>query len=242
MRKFLVIAFLRCGNYVLGQDTVYFDDKGKEAIDKSTATYHEVREFYGINYRAATVKTYSMAGKIKSETEYDVYAQKRISGKAFTWYDNGKKKSEINYKYGYMDGKVLTYWDNGEIKRNDFYKEGNFVKGNCFTQDGRDTTYYAFEMMPQFPGGESELFKFLRENVKYPRKARDNGISGRVYVSYIIDKDGSLRDIKIIKGISQEIDEEAMRVIKLMPKWIPGMQDGIAVQVQYNIPINFKLD
>ena len=241
MKKNLSIAFLLCANYVFAQDTVYFDEKGKKTIDKSTATCYETKEFYGINYHSATVNTFFMSGQIKSQIEYSNYDRSIRSGKSITWNLDGQKISEINYSDNFMDGSLITYWDNGQIKRNDIYDKGKFIRGNCYAIEGKDTTHFAYEVMPQFPGGEGELFKFLRNNVKYPRNARENGISGKVYVSYIIDKDGGLRDIKIMKGVSQDLDEEAMRVIKLMPKWIPGIQDGIPVQVQYNMPINFML-
>lgn len=97
------------------------------------------------------------------------------------------------------------------------------------------------EEMPSFPGGEAELFKFLGKNIKYPQMASDAGISGVVYVTFVVDKDGKIRDVKVLRGIGGGCDEEAIRVVKSMPAWKPGKQRGKAVTVQYNLPIRFTL-
>jgi periplasmic protein TonB len=97
------------------------------------------------------------------------------------------------------------------------------------------------EEMPSFPGGEAELFKYLGKNIKYPQMATDAGISGVVYVTFVVDKDGKIRDVKVLRGIGGGCDEEAVRVVKSMPAWKPGKQRGKAVTVQYNLPIRFTL-
>jgi protein TonB len=97
------------------------------------------------------------------------------------------------------------------------------------------------EEMPGFPGGEEKLFEYLRKNIKYPPVARENGISGRVFVTFVVDKDGKVKDARILRGIAGGCDEEALRVIRAMPDWKPGKQNGRAVAVQYNLPVNFTL-
>ncbi len=97
------------------------------------------------------------------------------------------------------------------------------------------------EKMPTFPGGEKELFKYLGKSIKYPAMAKDAGISGVVYVTFVIDKSGAVKDAKVLRGIGGGCDEEALRVVKKMPKWSPGKQRGKAVKVQYNLPIRFTL-
>ncbi|MFI5218592.1 MAG: energy transducer TonB [Bacteroidia bacterium] len=98
------------------------------------------------------------------------------------------------------------------------------------------------EEMPQFPGGgESALIKYLSENIKYPPIARENGITGTVYVTFIIDKEGRVSDSKILRGIGGGCDEEALRVVNKMPLWKPGRQNGRGVIVQYNLPVRFSL-
>lgn len=97
------------------------------------------------------------------------------------------------------------------------------------------------EDMPEFPGGIQALYKYLGENVKYPQAAKANGISGKVFVNFTVEKDGSITDVKIIRGVHELLDKEAIRVVKSFPKWKPGKQRGKAVRVSYNIPISFVL-
>lgn len=101
------------------------------------------------------------------------------------------------------------------------------------------------EQMPEFPGGQGDLFKFLASNTKYPSMAKENGIEGTVYVGFVVMEDGSISKVHIKRGLSgggAGIDEEALRVVKLMPKWKPGMQRGKNVRVAYTLPFKFKLD
>ncbi|MCB2207932.1 MAG: M56 family metallopeptidase [Bacteroidetes bacterium] len=113
-----------------------------------------------------------------------------------------------------------------------------------FKLDGQknDTIYTVVEQMPAFPGDNEALFSYLSKNITYPEKAKKEGISGRVFINFIVEKDGKVSDVKLLRGIGGGCDEEAMRVIREMPDWTPGMQDGQAVRVSYNIPIVFALD
>jgi protein TonB len=104
-----------------------------------------------------------------------------------------------------------------------------------------EKVFTVVEEMPSFPGGEEQLFKYLRNNIKFPAVARENGIQGRVFVTFVVDKDGKVKDAKILRGIGGGCDEEALRVIRNMPDWKAGKQNGRAVSVQYNLPVNFTL-
>ncbi|MCX6230618.1 MAG: TonB family protein [Bacteroidetes bacterium] len=97
------------------------------------------------------------------------------------------------------------------------------------------------EQNPDFPGGEAEMQKFLHNNIKYPAIAREAGIEGTVYVTFVVSRSGKISNIKILRGIGGGCDDEAIRVIRLMPEWKPGKQNGQAVPVQFNMPIKFVL-
>ena len=104
-----------------------------------------------------------------------------------------------------------------------------------------DKVYEKVEVMPEFPGGDQAMMDFVATNVKYPKEAMDKEISGRVLVSFIVEKDGSITDAKVVKGIGGGCDEEAVRVVNAMPKWKPGMQKGKPVRVSFMMPFTFKL-
>ena len=97
------------------------------------------------------------------------------------------------------------------------------------------------EQMPSFPGGEAALTAFLSSNTKYPEIALENNIQGRVVVKFIVEKNGSITDVHVVKSVDPSLDKEAVRVVKSMPKWTPGKQNGQAVRVQYLVPVTFKL-
>ena len=98
------------------------------------------------------------------------------------------------------------------------------------------------EQMPQFPGGMPAMMKWLTDNMKYPKEAQDAKQQGRVIASFTVEKDGSITDVRVVKSLAPALDEEAIRVVKAMPKWNPGMQNGEPVRVKYTVPISFLLD
>ena len=97
------------------------------------------------------------------------------------------------------------------------------------------------EQMPSFPGGDKALFEYLSKNIKYPVVAEENGIQGRVIVTFVVERDGSITDVRIAKSVDPSLDKEAQRVVKSMPRWIPGKQNGSSVRVKYTVPVAFKL-
>jgi len=99
------------------------------------------------------------------------------------------------------------------------------------------------EQMPSFPGGTEKLYKYLSANIRYPEVAKEAGIQGKVYISFVVERDGKIADVKILRGIpgGRMCDNEAVRVVKQMPRWSPGKQRGKAVRVSYNLPVHFRL-
>ena len=116
--------------------------------------------------------------------------------------------------------------------------EGLSALGNTANAD---TVYNSVEKMPEFPGGEQAMLDYVSKNVVYPEEAINKGIAGRVFVSFIVEKDGSVNEVEVMRGIGGGCDEEAVRVVKSMPKWKPGKMKGKPVRVSYMMPIIFKL-
>ena len=106
----------------------------------------------------------------------------------------------------------------------------------------KDAVFVKVERMPSYPGGQKALFKFLSENVHYPKAAQKKKIEGRVICQFVVDRDGTIEDVQVVtSGGHPSLDKEAVRVLKLMPKWKPGIQDGQPVRVRYTVPVNFRL-
>jgi len=105
-----------------------------------------------------------------------------------------------------------------------------------------DIVFDVVEVMPQFPGGQIAMLKYIMENIKYPEQAMKEGIQGRVAVRFIVEKDGSISDVKPILSVHPLLNKEAVRVVESMPKWTPGKQNGKPVRVRFNVPVMFKLN
>lgn len=116
------------------------------------------------------------------------------------------------------------------------------VKEEVIEVEEKKPIFRIVEEMPSFPGGDEPRVKFLRDNIMYPQMAKENNIQGTVYITFVVDSKGHVTDVKILRGIGGGCDEEAIRVVKLMPPWNPGKQNGKSVRVQFNMPIRFTLN
>lgn len=105
-----------------------------------------------------------------------------------------------------------------------------------------ENVFDVVEDMPQYPGGMQAMMKFLIENISYPKDAQEKKISGRVLVNFVVEKDGSISNVETVKSVFPSLDDEAVRVVKSMPNWKPGKQNGKVVRVKYTLPISFSLD
>lgn len=119
-----------------------------------------------------------------------------------------------------------------------------FCGTTVFAQNANEDTSKVYEVvdeMPSFTGGQNALMQFLANNVKYPTVAFENGVQGRVLVSFIVERDGSLSNVKVEHSVDPALDKEAVRVVKAMPKWQPGKQKGSAIRVKFTVPIVFRM-
>lgn len=128
---------------------------------------------------------------------------------------------------------------------NDGRERGESNRQRTYTteeEEDDDAVFVVVEKMPEFPGGTQAMFRFISDNLKYPVIAQENGIQGRVICEFVINKDGSIADLKVVRSAGDpSLDKEAIRLVKLMPKWKPGKQRDKVVRVKYTVPINFKL-
>jgi TonB family protein len=156
--------------------------------------------------------------------------------------DNGKIKIEgskedmVKYKALFSDSGFEFISDS---LGNTFLIKKEIVQPKSLSAD--EQIFFIVEEMPEYPGGEMALRQFIANSVKYPTDAQEKGIQGKVYVSFVVSKDGGVADAKIARGVNPSLDAEALRVVNALPKWMPGKQKGKAVNVSYTVPINFVL-
>ena len=131
-----------------------------------------------------------------------------------------------------------------DVKGND-EAEGEVLKAKEIIADEKpkeeEKVFDVVEQMPEFPGGQAALLKWIGDNIKYPAIAEENGIQGRVVCTFVVERDGSVTDVQVARSVDPSLDKEAKRVLTKMPRWIPGKQNGSAVRVKYTVPVTFRL-
>lgn len=228
---------------LLGQiktEKFFYNDKW-ETCDSLNAMHVMLFLYTDTLNNIGSIKTTLISGQLESECQYSNLKLKKKEGVSISYHKNGNLKSIINYSEDRFHGELTTYYSNGKLKRKDRYVNGILISGNCFSIDGKDTTYYNYEIKPQYIGGDTAMMKFVSSNVIYPEKAKRKGITGKVFVQFIINTNGDVEDPIILKSVDPLLDDEAIRAVKLMGKWTPGYKDGEKVRVSFQLPINFQL-
>jgi TonB family protein len=165
----------------------------------------------------------------------DYETKQPISGAVFLLKGNPTKNRTNSQGEFQLEGQQ---GDTIKVALNQEYTIENII----LTADAENLTVELKRLvMPEYPGGGAAIFKYLAQNIRYPKKARENGTQGRVVVQFVVDKDGSIDDIKVVKGVSWELNDEAKRVIKKMPKWKPGTIGGEPARMQSFLPVMFRL-
>ena len=192
---------------------------------------------------------YSSKGPKKSLATYkDGYTD----GVILSFFENGKTYSETFYIKGKKDGTSTHFLSNGEIYYSIMYMEGSVIKSNyidnknysLIKKDDAEITVLndkESEILPEFLGGEKEMKNYILASIEYPMIAVSHNQQGTVYTNFLVNEDGTLSDIHISEGVSEELDTEAVRVMKQMPPWVPGFEFGLPTSVRYNYPITFIL-
>lgn len=241
MKQFLVYTIILCSFYsVQSQDTVYLDNN-RTICEKSAAVRYQIITRDKEDTSLVREAIFDMYNMPISETYYQPYHKRTRVGTRKSWYFNGNLKLVAEYADNEYHGTVQTYWMTGEPKRTETYEYGERKTSVIYDEDGNEMDYFPLIQFPEFPGGEKQLFQFLIKNTKYPKKAKKKDISGIVYIQFVVDKDGKLRDEIVLEGVHPLLDEEALRVVRIMPKWKPGKEDGYPVSIFYKLPFRFTL-
>lgn len=267
MKRYLIVflVFLKLVAFAQGQDTIiaYYDSNWKEIESADTATYFG--KTFRIKDNLWRAEDYFIGGQIqmigfyKSEKreirhgdfEYfytngnrkskGKFIEEELNGTWKYYFENGEVEAEVNYLHDEYEGSLIVYWSNGNVRRRDIYRNGELLEGKVWDSSGNREKYIPYSRMPMFMGGEEKLYKFLRKNLKYPKEARKSSTEGMVIVSFYVEVNGEVTGVFISESVSKELDAEALRVVGKMPNWVPGIQYGEFVKVQFNLPVNFKM-
>lgn len=211
-------------------DTLYLDNKN-DLANKNSFSYYLTIKKDSNNSNFYLINEFYKSGNIKRVCKY--YSKKEsITKENFIQLRNSKKIYPLN--------EDVSYYESGQ-KKNEYYFESKDKKSmdRLFMQNG-DTLYLYADKMPEYPGGYEELNRYLLNNVTYPEQAKKDNTTGTVAVSFVVDKHGDIQDIEVVKSVHPILDEEAIRVIKSIPKkWIPGIHKGIPRNIVMVMPFRF---
>ena len=163
-------------------------------------------------------------------------------GKYQQWYADGTLQVECFFKDNERDSVFKQYHPNGQLKRIEYWKDQKWQSGKCFDANGNEVEFTLFLKLPKFKGGDEGFYKYLSENIVYPPDAQKKSIQGRVVVSFVIGRDGYVKNVELVTGVSKSLDNEALRLVKNMPRWEPALFEDKLVNIKQTLPINFKLE
>lgn len=266
----ITAALLLIGSTLSAQKTVYLDKRAEWITDKEKAVEYAVITEEG--KKQVKVEFYTLDGRLKGVGNYSKYTEKprervrnglstylyangkdslvsnyeenRLMGQRTVYYPDGTPQRITTYKEGRMDGKLVGYYPDGKLRREEIYEAGKCTGGKLLAEDGSELPFEPYEVMPEFPGGQKGLLSALNRFLKYPKEAAAKKLQGRVIIQFVIDRDGSMIDSKVVRSAHPLLDQAAINTIEamaLMYKWTPGKQDGKLKRVKQTIPVVFRI-
>lgn len=219
------------------QSYAKYDKKWKESSLKETA--------YQIN--DSMIKLESVDSESKKHELLRKYYWDKIYYHFQDFYENGQIKQEGQSKsiiFLHLEGKIKNYSDKGNLLSIEEYSDNQMIGNQNWLENGEkyiDNIFPNVDVMPEFPGGDEAVLRFIANNIKYPEIAKESNIQGKVFVRFVVSEEGVVEGVVIVRGSNPALDKEAKRVIEKLPVWIPGILDDKKVKVVFTIPINFTL-
>lgn len=269
--KFLTIAILLIScNSLWGQKKVYLDKSYRWTSDKEKAVEYAVItkekrkqlkvEFFTLDGRRKGMGYYSKYTadphqRVRNgvctyfyangkDSLSNIYKDNRLEGQSLAYYPDGSPRLISTYKEGTRDGKLIQYYPSGALRRQEVYKNRECTKGKLFAEDGSELLFEPYEVHAEFPRGREALLQLIVNAIKYPAKAIQYKQQGNVVIGFVINKQGKMQRLMIVKSVAPLLDEEAMRIVEAIAAsytWAPAHIDGNPVNMRYTIPINFRL-
>jgi TonB family protein len=222
-------------------DLYYFNSDGDKINDKAAAKFYGTVQRDSINNNKIVQRVFYITGEMKYEANYSNYCEGVLEGPSREWYKNGQQKSKMTYKDCKLDGPLETFWENGSPKRVDLYKSNKLIRGSVFNEKGKKKRYFKYIKIPRLGNSKKGYMQYVRSNFRYPEEAVKNRIQGKVEITFSVDRNGNVKNIKVAKNAHKLLDEEAKRIVESMPPWRIGKIDGEAQEFSFKLPITFRL-
>lgn len=243
LKHFLYLLLL-CVHALPAQTTIYRNNYNQR-VD-SAAGYDNYDRITPLDSGVVLVQEYSVKNGLRRVGQWKNYDPDSVRNAIPVGQHRSFRSPDTLWTLrNYRDGKLAerrAFYPDGKLKRLEQYQGDSMVVGQCLRPDGTEVPFFDFERRPEFPGGEQALMQYVSENLNYPIKARRRGVQGSVVVSFVIEKNGDVSSVEAVKKIGTGCDEEAMRVIREMPRWTPGYVDDRPVKVKYALPLRFRLE
>jgi TonB family protein len=234
----LLTLIITGSSIVAAQDTLYLNNEWKPANKPKNAVYRQVITNTDTGY---VVNTLNRQNQLESKSTYKDGYRKILHGYSAT-YAGKHLGSEGRYVEGKQEGLWKYYHQDGAVSAVVTYKDNKRESASYFKPDGQpETDLQKAEHLPSFPGGSNAWGTYLVKNLRYPPEALKTQTSGQVRVEFTVTATGEIRDIIAVSGPSEELKSEAMRVVRMMPGWNPGVQFNRPVKVRYTMPISFRI-
>jgi hypothetical protein len=265
---FICVFFSSTSFGQINPGRTYFDSNKRDCDSINAAGYRQIVYSFEGPKTIQTVQSYRMNGTLASESIHDQslfpykYSVRKIydslerlketqnvyldnlEGPFEKFYPNGALKAKGSYHLNNYDDTLIGYYPNGAVNRIDVFCNDYLIAGKCFGTDGKDTTHFPFYQQASFPGGESELYKYISMNLVYPQSAINNHLTGKCYATFKVNTTGEISDAKIIRGVTgcPECDIEYLKVLISMPNWLPLVDEEILQDAFFQLPITFNID
>ncbi len=244
MSKTLLLFFGLLPFVSIGQQKTFYD-KAHEKVDSIAGYYYAEtleRQLGGWVY----VRQYFPNNNLKFEGAYSTYREADEKNIAEGLHQYFRKDSTVcwfteNYANGKLQGESRTYYPGGQLRRIELFDTDTLVRGTCFKEDGTPQEFTPSQQAPIYPGGEKALYQHFSDSLQYPKDAYDRGIEGTALISFVVNKDGHVSDVIILKDPGGGCGLEAVRLAKSMARWNPGFAHDEPVKVRYTMPLKFKL-
>ena len=208
-------------------------NEGTEALEMVVEDQEEVEEEEEIVYDIQPEEEQVQQDQLMNSEKFTDYAMDDEAPQEVTKTQDETEKSDVAIS-------SVTF-DQGSDEGQEVLKQNQQVVEKVEQKEEETKVFDVVEQMPTFKGGDDALMAYLHKAIRYPAIAEENGIQGRVVCTFVVERDGGITDVKVVRSVDPSLDKEAVRVLKAMPKWIPGKQNGSAVRVKFTLPVTFKL-
>jgi len=240
------------------QEVIYFNESGRQTT-KDSADYYKLKAEEGQMQQ----HLFYMNGQTYMYVKYSNVLPQNREGQSTMYSRDGRTRIVTNYRNNKKDGRetiyykeklecvrsfvndelndtLRSYYADGTFKRLEIWDHGKFVSGRMLTRTGQDTVYAPYEAAAQFVGGMPALMDFIRKNTVYPQEAKNKGIAGKVFLKFIIDAEGRISNVIVLRSPDPLLSQAALNVVKAMPAWEPARREGRPEKCYFNLPISFK--